>query len=202
MADFESIVQKHTDEAGAIQPKAIANLITAIKQAVGNEYVEKERYKAKLSEIEELKEGKQTAEDSVATAEKWKTKYEGIKQELSDYKKSVQAKETRAQKTDAYKSLLKEIGVNDKRIDAILKVTDLDGMELDADGKLKDAADLRKTAKEEWSDFIVTTHTQGAQTATPPSGKVAPKSREEIMKIKDPTERQKEWGAYLAAQKG
>ena len=202
MADFESIVQKHTDEAGAIQPKAIANLITAIKQAVGNEYVEKERYKAKLSEIEELKEGKQTAEDSVATAEKWKTKYEGIKQEFSDYKKAEQAKATRAQKTDAYRSLLKEIGVNDKRIDAILKVTDLDGMEMDADGKLKDAADLRKTAKEEWSDFIVTTHTQGAQTATPPSGKVAPKSREEIMKIKDPTERQREWGAYLSAQKG
>ena len=202
MADFESIVQKHTDEAGVIPAKAITNLITAIKQAVGNEYVEKERYKAKLSEIEELKEGKQTAEDSVATAEKWKTKYEGIKQEFSDYKKAEQAKATRAQKTDAYRSLLKEIGVNDKRIDAIIKVTDLDGMEMDAEGKLKDAADLRKTAKEEWSDFIVTTHTQGAQTATPPSGKVAPKSREEIMKIKDPTERQREWGAYLSAQKG
>jgi hypothetical protein len=202
MANFEEIVQKHVGEDGGIPPKAIATLVSAIKTAVGNEFVDKERYKAKLTEIEELKEGKQTAEDSVATAEKWKTKYEGIKQELADYKKSVQTKETRAQKTDAYKSLLKEIGVNDKRIAAILKVTDLDGMELDADGKLKDAADLRKTAKEEWSDFIVTTHTQGAQTATPPSGKVAPKSREEIMKIKDPTERQKEWGAYLAAQKG
>lgn len=202
MANFEDIVQKHTDEAGAIQPKAIANLITAIKQAVGNEYVEKERYKAKLSEIEELKEGKQTAEDSVATAEKWKTKYEGIKQELSDYKKSVQAKETRAQKTAAYKSLLKEIGVNDKRIDAIIKVTDLDGMEMDADGKLKDVADLKKAAKAEWSDFIVTTHTQGAQTATPPNGVITPKSREEIMQIKDTTERQRAWAEYINAQKG
>lgn len=202
MANFEDIVQKHTDESGAIQPKAIANLVTAIKQAVGNEYVEKERYKAKLSEIEELKEGKQTAEDSVATAEKWKTKYEGLKQELADYKKSVQTKETRAQKTDAYRALLKEIGVNDKRIDAILKVTDLDGIELDAEGKLKDAAGLKKAAKEEWSDFIVTTHTQGAQTATPPGGKVEPKSREEIVKIKDPAERQAAWAEYLSAQKG
>ena len=156
MANFEELVQKHTDESGVIQAKAIANLVAAIKQAVGNEY----------------------------------------------YKKAEQAKATRAQKTDAYRAMLKEIGVNDKRIDAILKVTDLDGIELDAEGKLKDAADLKKSAKAEWSDFIVTTHTQGAQTATPPSGKVAPKSREEIMKIKDPTERQKEWGAYLAAQKG
>lgn len=202
MANFDEIVQKYTDDAGVIPAKAITNLVTAIRQAVGNEYVEKERYKAKLSEIEDLKEGKQTAEDSVATAEKWKTKYEGIKQELADLKKSYQAKETRAQKTDAYRTMLKEIGVNDKRIDAILKVTDLDGIELDAEGKLKDAAALKKTAKEEWSDFIVTTHTQGAQTATPPSGKVAPKSREEIVKIKDPTERQAAWAELLNAQKG
>lgn len=202
MANFDEIVQKHTDDTGVIPAKAIANLVAAIRQAVGNEYVEKERYKAKLSEIEELKEGKQTAEDSVATAEKWKTKYEGIKQELSDLKKSYQAKETRAQKTDAYRAMLKEIGVNDKRIDAILKVTDLDGIELDAEGKLKDAAGLKKTAKEEWSDFIVTTHTQGAQTATPPGGKVETKSREEIVKIKDPAERQAAWAEYLSAQKG
>lgn len=202
MANFDEIVQKYTDDAGVIPAKAITNLITAIRQAVGNEYVEKERYKAKLSEIEDLKEGKQTAEDSVATAEKWKTKYEGIKQEMADLKKSYQAKETRAQKTDAYRAMLKEIGVNDKRIDAIIKVTDLDGIELDAEGKLKDAAGLKKTAKEEWSDFIVTTHTQGAQTATPPGGKVEPKSREEIIKIKDPTERQAAWAEYLSAQKG
>ena len=202
MANFDEIVQKYTDADGAIPSKAISTLVSAIKTAVGNEFVDKERYKAKLTEIEELKEGKQTAEDNVATAEKWKTKYEGIKQEFTDYKKAEQAKATKAQKSEAYKALLKEIGVNDKRIDAIIKVTDLDGMELDADGKLKDAADLRKTAKDEWSDFIVTTHTQGAQTATPPSGKAAPKSREEIIKIKDPMERQKAWGEYLSAQKG
>lgn len=202
MANFDEIVQKHVGEDGSIPAKAIGTLISAIKTAVGNEFVDKERYKAKLSEIEELKEGKQTAEDNVATAEKWKTKYEGIKQELSDLKKSYQAKETRAQKTDAYRAMLKEIGVNDKRIDAILKVTDLDGIELDAEGKLKDAAGLKKTAKEEWSDFIVTTHTQGAQTATPPGNKVEPKSREEIVKIKDPAERQAAWAEYLSAQKG
>lgn len=202
MANFDEIVQKHVGEDGSIPAKAIGTLVSAIKTAVGNEFVDKERYKAKLSEIEDLKEGKQTAEDNVATAEKWKTKYEGIKQELSDLKKSYQAKETRAQKTDAYRAMLKEIGVNDKRIDAILKVTDLDGIELDAEGKLKDAAGLKKTAKEEWSDFIVTTHTQGAQTATPPGNKVEPKSREEIVKIKDPAERQAAWAEYLSAQKG
>ena len=202
MANFDEIVQKHVGEDGGIPPKAIATLVSAIKTAVGNEFVDKERYKAKLTEIEELKEGKQTAEDNVATAEKWKTKYEGIKQEFSDYKKAEQAKAARSQKTDAYRSLLKEIGVNDKRIDAIIKVTDIDGMEIDADGKLKDAADLKKSAKAEWSDFIVTTHTQGAQTATPPGGAVTPKTREEIMQIKDTTERQRAWAEYINAQKG
>ena len=57
MANFDEIVQKHVGEDGGIPPKAIATLVSAIKTAVGNEFVDKERYKAKLTEIEELKEG-------------------------------------------------------------------------------------------------------------------------------------------------
>ena len=35
-------------------------------------------------------------------------------------------------------------------------------------GKIKDADGLKKSIKEEWSDFIVTQSEQGAQTANPP----------------------------------
>ena len=48
MADFEGIVKKHVDEAGNIFASAINALVSAIKNAVGNEFVDKERYKACL----------------------------------------------------------------------------------------------------------------------------------------------------------
>ena len=86
---------------------------------------------------------------------------------------------------------MQEAGVSEKRINAVLKVSDVDAIELDDEGKVKEADTLKKSIGEEWADFIVTTETKGATTATPPtgSGKVY-KSKDEIMAIKDAKERQ------------
>ena len=63
---------------------------------------------------------------------------------------------------------------------------------LDDEGKFKNSADLVKTIKEEWSDFIVSEGKGGAPTATPPTGSgKSYKSKEEIYAIKDTAERQK-----------
>ena len=74
----------------------------------------------------------------------------------------------------------------------MLKVSDVDGLELDKDGKVKDEADKIKAIKEDWADFITTSSTTGAQTSTPPSGAGKTyKTKEEIFAIKDTAERQK-----------
>ena len=101
MADFSEIVKKHTAEDGSIPATAIEALVTAIKQATGNEYVDKERYKAKLSEIETLKAEKQTAEDAAQTAEAWKGKHKTLKDEFDAYKASVAAEKSKAAKEKA-----------------------------------------------------------------------------------------------------
>lgn len=190
MSNFEEIVKKHVDEDGNIPASAIGTVISAIKTAVGNEYVEKERYKAKLTEIDTLKEKAQTAEDNVTTAEKWKTKYDALKEEFSTYKKTEEAKATRASKEEAYKGLLKNCGIADKRIAAVLKVSDVDNIELDKDGNIKDAKELEKSIKEEWSDFITTDGATGAKTSNPPTNNGGKKTKEEILAIKDTAERQ------------
>ena len=98
----------------------------------------------------------------------------------------------------AYKSLLKEIGISEKRIDAVAKLAELDKIKLDKDGKIEGSDDLKKSLSEEWSDFIVKDGKEGAETSTPPEnkgGKVM--TKEEIMKIKDTTERQKALREYL-----
>lgn len=116
---------------------------------------ERDTYKAKAP-----KEGEETV---------LKSEYDTLKKEYDDYKADVDAKNTRTEKENAFRELLKSVGVSEKRLNAIIKVSDIDGLELDKDGKIKDADKHTETVKKEWSDFIETTTTQGAETATPPA---------------------------------
>lgn len=202
MADFEGIIKQHAGDDGSIPASAIGSIVTAIKQTVGNEFVEKERYKAKLSEIDTLKEQSQTAGDAAMTAEKWKTKYDALRHDFEQYKADQAAKETRAAKEAAYREILKDAEVPEQHFAKVLKYSDVDSVELDADGKAKNAKELLKAIKEEWSDHIPTTTTQGASTATPPEQTKGATvlSVEEIKKIEDTSERQQAWALHLAAQ--
>ena len=98
-----------------------------------------------------------------------KESYDKLKKEYDDYKADVDAKNTRTAKENAFRELLKSVGVSEKRISAIVKVSNIDGLELDNDGKIKDADKHTETVKTEWADFVETTSTQGADTATPPT---------------------------------
>lgn len=169
MFDIDSIIKKYTSEDGSIPSDAVAKLAQAVSSSVGREFVEKERYSKKLEEIEALKTEKQTAEDSATTAEKWKTKYQALKDDFEAYKGEQTKKETRSAKEKAYRELLKQAGVSEKRLDAVLRVSDVDSVELDEKGTIKDADKLTESIKSEWADFIGTTSIQGAQTATPPA---------------------------------
>lgn len=167
MADFEGIIKNHVSEDGSIPADAIAKLYKAITTAVGNEFVDKSRYKAKLEEIENLKNDKQTAEDNATTASKWETKYKALKDDFDQYKADQTKKEAHSAKEKAYSELLKEAGIPEKRLAAVLKVSDVDALEL-IDGKIKDSEKLTESIKAEWADFIPTTMQTGANTATPP----------------------------------
>ena len=187
MADFAEIIKKHAGEDGNIPAAAIQTLVTAISNAIANEYVAKERYKEKLNEIDDLTGKLQTAVDGVATAEKWKVKYEAVKKDFSDFKAEQAKKDTRTAKETAYRALLKEAGVNEKRIEAVLRVSDVDGVELDDKGQIKGADKLSEAIKTEWADFIPITNIVGAPTATPPAntGGGSTMTAEQIDSIKD-----------------
>lgn len=101
----------------------------------------------------------------------YKTKYEKEHEAFEAYKSEQSAKETKAAKSKAYREMLREIGIDEKRLDAVMKASapSVDGIELDSDGKIKDAAKHKTAAKTEWADFIVSTNTKGANTANPPA---------------------------------
>lgn len=185
MADFEKVVRKHVNDEGSIPADSIPNLVQSIQKAVGEGFVTIERYNAKKQQADDL-QGKLDESDGL------QGKYDKLKTEYDTYKNEQEAKEVRVQKQDAYKELMKKAGIPEKRFAVILKTVDLDELKI-ADGKFDDEAKIEKSIKEEWSDFIVTTKETGVRSANPPAstGGKSTRTKEEIMSIKDTTERQK-----------
>lgn len=122
-------------------------------------------------------------------AEDWKPKYDELKAEYEDYKSKVEDERAEEEKARLYRALLREQGVDEKRIDSIMRVTDLKEVAV-KDGALVDSETLSKAVADEWGDFIVRTSTQGATVDDPPGGGGGGRTRDEIMAIEDTGERQ------------
>ena len=153
-------------------------------------------------ELDDLK--KQNEDDAKAREGK---DYDALKKEFDDYKAEISARDTKAAKEaeisardtkaakeKALRDILKDLNVSDKGVSLVLKYQNFDGIELEEDGKIKGASDLRKSLKEDWGDYIVKTETKGADTSTPPGGNGGSKgykTKDEIMAIKDDSERHK-----------
>ena len=158
-----------------IEDDTAEEIIKAHLETVDPIKAERDKYKedaeklpAIQKDLDKLKEAEKKAAEN-GDKDPYKVKYDAIKEEFENYKKDIADKEIKAKKTDAYKKLLKEAGVSEKRIEAVLKVSDIDGIEFDDEGKVKDSETLTKNIKEEWSDFIQTSSTAGANVANPPS---------------------------------
>ena len=139
-------------------------------------------------ELDDLK--KQNEDDAKAREGK---DYDALKKEFDDYKAEINARDTKAAKEKALRDILKDLNISDKGAALVLKYQNFDGIELEEDGKIKGADDLRKSLKEDWGDYIVKSEKKGAETATPPGGNGGSKgykTKDEIMNIKDRAERQ------------
>lgn len=178
-------------KAMGIEDEKIDQIIEAHTETVDALKEQRDNYKKdadKLPEVQkELDDLKEDGDDGG-----YKDKYEKEHAAFEKYKTEQAEKETDANKRSAYKALLKDAGVSEKRIDTILKVLDPSEIELDDKGKIKDSDKVTEKIKSDWADFIVTEGKKGAETTTPPSnigGKTMTKA--EIMAIKDGTERRK-----------
>lgn len=170
-------------KAMGIEEEKIDQIIEAHVETVDGLKADIDKYKANAEKLpgvqRELDELKAKGDDG------WKEKHDKVKKDFDDYKADITAKETRSAKEKAYKALLKETGVAEKYIEDVLGVAKLDDLEL-KDGKFTDAEKIAAAVKEKFSSFIVTTHTTGAATATPHTTSGAtPKTKEEILAIKD-----------------
>lgn len=159
-----------------IEDDKIDQIISMHTETVNALKEERDKYKdgaEKLEtvqkELDELKEKSKENTGFKSEVEKLKKEKEDLQKEFDQYKNDQTAKETRAAKEKAYREILKDAGIPEKHFAKVLKYSDVDGVELDSDGKIKTAADILKNIKEEWSDHIESTGIQGAKTETPPA---------------------------------
>ena len=195
-----SLTRKFLSAMG-IESDKIDEIVAAHRETVDALKEERDGFK---TDAEQLKGVKAELEEYKAKVSKydedaWESKYNEMKaakekaeKEFSDFKADAHAKELRASKKSAYRSLLKDVGVMEKRLDAVMKVTDFDGIELDESGNIKNADELKKTAKSEWSEFIGTKSERGADPPHPPANDGGSgMTKEQIMAVKDRNERQR-----------
>ena len=147
----DSVIEMHTETVDALKESRDTYKTDADK--LPELQAELDKLKAKVGE-----DGKNPFE----------VKYNALKEEFDQYKNEITGKETARAKEEAYKELLKSAGVSEKRISAVLKVTDLKSLKLDAEGKLENAEDLTNSIKTEWADFIATEKKEGVDVPTPP----------------------------------
>ena len=152
----------------------------SLKEKADKYYAEKKKAEDLAQKVKDL-EGK----------DDYKEKYDALKGEFDSYKSNIENEKTTASKTKAYKDMLKEVGISEKRIDSIIKVSDLSGIKIAEDGTIEGVEDLKKKAADEWADFIEKSATKGADVKKPPvNAGTGAKTKEDIMNIKDATERQ------------
>lgn len=158
-------------------------IISAHLETVNPLKQERDDFKTKADQLDSIQKELNTAKQKLQEYENsdgkdsWKVKYDAavedkktLQQQFDDYKADIVAKELSAKKRSAYKELLKTAGISEKRIESVLKVSDVDAVELEEDGKIKGSDELTKTIQTEWADFIGTQQTQGAGVANPPAG--------------------------------
>lgn len=136
-----------------------AATVDALQEEMAKYKTDADKLTGVQKELDELK-----AKD----ADGWQAKYNSEHDAFESYKQTISAEKVKTQKTELYRELLRKSKVDEKRINSILKITDLDSLTLTKDGKLDKADDLEKNIKEEWSGFIMNTGTEGANVADPP----------------------------------
>lgn len=175
-------------KAMGIEDEKIDQIIDDHSETVDALKKQRDTYKAEADKVQALE--KKIHELENAEGDNYKELYESEHQAFEDYKAEVEESQRKDQLKGLYRDLLKDAGIDEKRIETVLRVTDLGRLEINKDGSLRDAEKLKEGIKQEWADFVSTTETKGAQVETPPATAQGKMTKDEILAIKDAGERQ------------
>lgn len=154
-------------EGMGLEEKQVESIIEANAASIEGIKADRDRYKEQAEKVPDLQKQLEEARAANDGTDEWEQKYNEEHQAFEDFKSQIQTERADAEKAQAYRGMLMAAGIDPKRIDSIMRVTDLSDVEME-DGKLKDAGNLQESAKQEWADFVLKTHVEGSNPATPP----------------------------------
>lgn len=198
-SDIRKILgEAHTEE---IENQIMAlhlGVVDSLKDDISKYKTDAEKLPSVQAELDKLKDPTKDGGDAAK-----------IQKAFDDYKAEVAAKEAKAAKEAVLRELAKDAGLSEAGIAKAVKYAEWDKIELDKDGKAKDAKDLIKSLKEEWPEYIQTSGAKGADVSNPPASKGKPDvmKREDIYKkdergrfVLDAAQRQAELAKLIAAE--
>lgn len=166
----------------------VSAIVEANSESIEGVKEERDRYKKAAESIPALEKKIKALEN--ADGENWEERYNKEHEAFESYKKDMDAKAEREAVKSAYRELLKAENVSEKRIDKILKLTDLDSLKLTKEGKIANEEKVAESIRSEWSDFIVSQSDRGTDVDNPPAAGGKSMTKEQIMAIKDTSKRQ------------
>lgn len=174
-----SITRKFLEGMG-LSAEAVEAIVEANSQSLSAIKAERDSLKSENERLTgELKSKTEGLEAEMAK----------LKKEYEDYKSETTAKEVKAEKQKLYSELLLANNIPQNRLNAILRLTDFDAIEVE-DGKLKGEKELKANIETEWGEYILKDGTANDTPPHPPAkGNVSQMTREAIFAIKDPVER-------------
>lgn len=158
-------------KAMGIEDEKIDQIIDAHTETTDALKAERDRFKVNAEQLPVVQAELKKAQDDLAAAgtSEYEEKYNAAQAELDKLRAETDAAKTRGAKEAAYRALLTAAGIPDAWIARAMRGVDIDGLKIDKDGKLTDAAALTETVQKDWADVIPQTHTEGTQTPNPPA---------------------------------
>jgi DNA repair exonuclease SbcCD ATPase subunit len=179
---IDSVIEMHTDTVSGLKDKL---------EAAENNSKDVEKLTA---EVEKYKNELEKANKAITESEKLKEQYENTKSEYEKYKGEIAAKEMKTAKEKAVREYFKSKGINDDNMSIAMRGSrsEIDAMELDEKGKIKDTKVFDELIKGDYAKLISHTEVKGVQTQVLPPNATNKKvmTWEDIDKIKDVKERQ------------
>lgn len=175
---IDQIIEAHTESTDALKAKAEEE-----KQKAD----EAREQASRVPDLEKQIEALEAADESG----EWKAKYDEekaradglqgdldklkgekatVEEEFENFKQGVEADKANAEKLELYKGLLREIGLDEKRVDKAARLKPLDELSVE-DGKLAGYEELKASEAEEWAEFIPQSQgAHGQNVPNPPKG--------------------------------
>ena len=152
-----------------IEDDKVEEIIGAHLETVNPLKDERDNLKEQADKAAELQKQVDELTKQGSNSEDLAKKYEDEHAAFEAYKAEVEKGKAETAKKSAYRKLLEASGIDPKRIDAVMRVSDVSTIEIGEDGKIVDADKVAEQIKTDWSDFVISTGTVGQRVDTPPA---------------------------------